>query len=207
MGGATTGQEQSAQLQKQSAQHSTDLFAMGSPGMRLALGDFIKDLGTGGEPASVQTAFSSIRDSTNQSFNQEEAASPMTTAQQFKQSGYRGGAGAEQSASSNALVGLEDARRSNMQSLQMQETNTGMQQRDYDLSQIMGMATGNIGQSFQFNSNALQAAQQNQTNPWGGAASGALTGAGAGAAAGPYGALAGAVIGGLGGYFGSGGGH
>ena len=206
MGGATTGQEQSAQLQKQSAQHSTDLFAMGSPGMRLALGDFIKDLGTGGEPASVQTAFSSIRDSTNQSFNQEEAASPMTTAQQFKQSGYRGGAGAEQSASSNALVGLEDARRSNMQSLQMQETNTGMQQRDYDLSQIMGMATGNIGQSFQFNSNALQAAQMNQQNPWGGAASGALAGASAGSAISPgWGTLAGGVIGGLGGYFGGGG--
>jgi hypothetical protein len=206
MGGSTTGQEQSAQLQKQSAQHSTDLFAMGSPGMRLALGDFIKDLGTGGEPASVQTAFSSIRDSTNQSFNQEEAASPMTTAQQFKQSGYRGGAGAEQSASSNALVGLEDARRSNMQSLQMQETNTGMQQRDYDLSQIMGMATGNIGQSFQFNSNALQAAQMNQQNPWGGAASGALAGASAGSAISPgWGTLAGGVIGGLGGYFGGGG--
>jgi hypothetical protein len=206
MGGATTGQEQSAQLQKQSAQHSTDLFAMGSPGMRLALGDFIKDLGTGGEPASVQTAFSSIRDSTNKSFDQEESASPMTTAQQFKQSGYRGGAGAEQSASSNALVGLEDARRSNMQSLQMQETNTGMQQRDYDLSQIMGMATGNIGQSFQFNSNALQAAQMNQQNPWGGAASGALAGASAGSAISPgWGTLAGGVIGGLGGYFGGGG--
>ena len=130
----------------------------------------------------------------------------MTTAQQYKQSGARGGAGAEESASSNALVGLENARRSNMQGLQMQETNTGMQQRDFDLSQILGIASGNVGQSFQFSSNALQAAQQNQSNPWGGAASGALAGASAGTAVSPgWGTLAGAVVGGLGGYFGGGG--
>src|ERR1017187_4987001 len=93
MGGSTTGQEQSAQLQKQSAQHATDLFAIGSPGMRLALGDFVKDLGTGGEPASVQTAFSSIRDSTNKSFDQEGAPSRWPPPQQYKQSGAVAGPG------------------------------------------------------------------------------------------------------------------
>jgi hypothetical protein len=202
MGGPTQGQEQSANLQKQDAQHATDLFAMGSPGMRLALGDFIKDLGSGGEPASVKSAFDAIRGDTNKQFTQEEAASPMQIAQQLKQSGARGAAGSQEYASQNALLSLEDARRNNMANLQIQETNTGMAQRDFDLSQILGIASGNIGQSFQFSSDALKSAQYNQQNPWGSALGGAATGAGLGAEAGPWGALIGGVIGGAAGYFG-----
>jgi hypothetical protein len=205
MSGATQGQEQSAQLQKQSAQHSTDLFNMGSPGMRLALGDLLKDVGTGGEPQSVQDAYGAIRGDTNKQFDQQESASPMTVNQQMKQSGYRGGQGAQQYASDQALFSLEDSRRNNMQNLQMQETDQGMQTRDFELSQILGIATGNVQQSFGFNSNAYGAAQKNQSNPWGSALGGAAAGAGAGAAAGPYGAIAGAIIGGATSYFGSGG--
>src|SRR5450631_2201267 len=164
MSGATQGQEQSAQLQKQSAQHSTDLFAMGSPGMRLALGDLLKDLGSGGEPQSVQDAYSSIRGATNKQFDQEEKASPMTINQQMLQSGARGGQGAQQYASDQTLFSLEDSRRNNMRNLQMQETDQGMQTRDFELSQILGIAQGNVQQSFGFNQNAYGAAQNNQSN-------------------------------------------
>lgn len=201
--GATQGQEQSAQLQKQAAQHSTDLFNIGSPGMRLALGDLLKDIGSGGEPASVKSAYDTIRGDTNKHFDQEEKASPMSIHQQMVQSGARGGQGAEQYASDQALYSLESARRNNMQNLQMQETDQGMQTRDFELSQILGIATGNVQQSFGFNQNAYGAAQKNQANPWGGAAAGAASGAAMGAGAGPYGALAGLVIGGAAGYFGS----
>jgi hypothetical protein len=205
MSGPTQGQEQSAQLQKQSAQHSADLFALGSPGIRLALGDFLKDLGSGGEPESVKKIYSDIRKDTNLQFDQEEAASPMTIHQQMLQSGYRGAQGSEAYAGQQALFSLEDARRNNLRNLQVQETDQGMAQRDFDLSQVLGIGSGLVGQSFGFNNAALGAAGYNQKNPWGGALGGALTGAGAGAALGPWGAVGGAVVGGLGGYFGGGG--
>jgi hypothetical protein len=205
MSGATQGQEQSAQLQKQAAQHSTDLFAMGSPGMRMALSDLLKDVGSGGEPQSVQDAYSTIRGDTNKQFDQEEAASPMTIDQSMKQSGFRGGQGAQQYASDQALYSLEDSRRNNMRNLQMQETDQGMQTRDFELSQILGIAQGNVNQSFGFNQNAYGAAQQNQSNPWGSALGGAAAGASAGSVAGPWGTAIGGVVGGLGGYFSGGG--
>lgn len=204
MGGATQGQEQSAQLQKSAAQHSTDLFNLGSPGMRLALSDFMKDLGSGGEPESVKKAFGQIRGDTNKMFDQEEAASPSTIAQQMKQSGGRFAAGAEGYAAQQTLFSLEDARRNNMRNLDIQETNQGMQQRDFDLSQILGIGTGAVNQSFGYTQNALGASQYNQRNPWGSALGGAAAGASAGSVAGPWGTVIGGVVGGAAGYFGGG---
>ncbi len=204
MGGATSGQEQSAQLQKQSAQHSTDLFNLGSPGIRLALSDFLKDLGSGGEPESVKQAFSQIRGDTNKQFDQEETANPSTVHQQMLQSGGRFAQGAEGYTAQQTLFSLEDARRNNMRNLDIQETNQGMQQRDFDLSQILGIGRGAVNQSFGFNQAALGATNYNQKNPWGSALGGAASGAAAGSAAGSWGAWAGGVIGGAAGYFGGG---
>lgn len=203
MSGATQGQEQSAQLQKQSAQHSTDLFNIGSPGIRLALGDMLKDLGSGGEPESIKKLYAGIRGDTNKQFDQEEAANPMTTHQQYLQSGARGAQGAEQYGAERTLFSLEDARRNNLRNLAVQETDQGMAQRNFELSQILGIGSGMVNQSFGFNANAYGAAQHNQSNPWGSALGGAAAGAGTGAALGPWGALGGAIVGGAAGYFGS----
>ncbi len=59
----TQGQTQAGELQRTQAQHQMDLFNIGSPALRLALSDFIKDLGQPGqEPESVKKAFSQMRD-------------------------------------------------------------------------------------------------------------------------------------------------
>jgi hypothetical protein len=205
MSGASQGQEQSAQLQKAAAEHSTDLFNLGSPGIRLALGDFLKDLGSGGEPASVKSAFDQIRGDTNKQFDQEEAASPATLHQQMLQSGGRFAQGTEGYAAQQTLFSLEDARRNNMRNLDIQETDQGMQQRDFDLSQILGIGSGAVNQSFGFNQAALGTTQYNQQNPWGSALGGAASGAAAGSAAGPWGTVIGGIVGGAAGYFGGGG--
>jgi hypothetical protein len=101
------------------------------------------------------------------------------------------------------LIGLEQRRRQAARSLQEQESDAALQTRDYDISQILGLGSGGVGQSFGFGQNAILAAGQNKSDPWGGALTGAASGASLGASVGGgWGALAGGVIGGVGGYFG-----
>lgn len=204
--GATEGQGDAATIQKAQAEHAADLFNIGSPGMKLALGAFMKDLGKPGEiPDSVKQAFDKMSALTNKQFGQEEAAAPMTIAQQMKQSGYRGGAGAQEYAASQILAGLEQNRLRSQNELKVNEINQGLSQQAFDLQNIFGIVSGATGQSNMFTQNALGATGYNQRNPWGGAATGALGGAAAGASLGGWGALIGALAGGAYGYFGGGG--
>lgn len=205
--GATAGQEQSAEIQRLQAMHQRDLFRIGSPGLSLALGDFIKDLGRPGEePASTRKAFDEMRALQGRQFDQQAESLPLTAKQQAKQSGYRGSAGTVDRASSEALFQLEDQRRKSQNLMAMQETDAAVSQRDFDLSQILGIAEGGIQSSFGYGRNQLAAAGMNNANPWGGALSGAASGASlGGSVGGGWGALAGGVIGGVGGYFGGGG--
>lgn len=205
--GGSQGQQDAADIQKAQAQHATDLFNIGSPGIQLALGDFIKDLGKPGEiPESVRSAFEKMSSLTDTQYGNEAKAAPMEIAQQMKQSGFRGGQGAESFAASQTLAQLESNRLKSQNELKVNEVNQGLSQQAFDLQNIFGIVAGATGQSNQFAANALGATGYNQQNPWGGAASGALGGAAAGASLGPWGALIGGVGGGLAGYF-SGGGH
>lgn len=205
--GGNAGQEQSAELQRLQAQHQRDLFNIGSPGLRVALGDFMSDLGKPGEePASVKKAFDEARTMQGKQFDQQAEALPLTAKQQAKQAGFRGSAGAVENSSSEALFQLEAQRRKSQSLMQMQETDAAVSQRDFDLSQILGLAEGGIQSSFGYNRNALSAAGMNNQNPWAGALSGAASGAATGASfGGGWGALAGGVAGGALGYFQNGG--
>jgi len=201
--GQSQGQAISGQVQEQQAQHMTDLFNLGSPGFRLALGDFVNDLGAPGqEPASVRNAFGQIRQQTNQQFEQQAQAIPGETQYQALATGYRGGQGAVGSASDQALFELEKQRRTQSNMLTIQESNAAMQQQDFDLSQILGLGAGGFQNSLGFSQNALGAAQSATGNPWASAGSGALSGAATGfTVGGPWGAVAGGVAGGALGYF------
>jgi len=201
------GQEQSAELQKLQAQHQKDLFAIGYPGLKLSLSDFIKDLGKPGEePASVKKAFTEANALQQQQFTSQAESTPLTAQQQAKQSGFRGGAGSVDRASSEALFQLESQRRKSQNLMAAQETDAAVSQRDFDLSQILGISEGGIQSSFGYNRNALSAAGMNTKNPWGSALSGAASGALSGGSVGGWpGAIVGGVAGGLGGYFSGGG--
>jgi hypothetical protein len=203
--GTTQGQEQSAQIQRLQAQHEHDLFSVGSPGLRLALGDFIKDLGQPGqEPESVKKAFGEARGLQDQQFEQQAGSIPLTAAQQAKQSGFRGSAGTIDRSSSEALYQLEGQRRQAQNQLQMQEVDASLQQRDFDLSQILGLSEGSIASSFGFSRNQLAAAGLDNRNAFGGALSGAVSGASLGTSISPgWGTLIGGVAGGAVGYFGN----
>ena len=204
--GGNAGQEQSAEIQRLQAQHQQDLFRIGSPGLSLALGDFIKDLGKPGEePASTRKAFDEMRGLQNRQFDQQAESLPLTAAQQAKQSGFRGSAGSVDRSASEALFQLESQRRKSQNLMAQQETDAAVSQRDFDLSQILGISEGGIQSSFGYGRNQLAAAGMNNSNPWGSAAAGALSGAAAGSSGGWIGALAGGIIGGAGGYFSGGG--
>jgi len=206
--GQSTGQGQAADLQKMQAQHATDLFSVGGPGMQLALSSFLNDLGAPGSiPSSVSSAFDKINTLTNTQYQNEEAAAPSTIAQQMKSSGYRGAAGAQQSSADATLAQLEKNRLSALNTNQINETNQALSTQQYDLSQIFGLISGTTSASNMFAGNALGATGYNNANPLGGAASGALSGAAGGASLGPWGALIGGLAGGAAGYFGSGGGR
>lgn len=204
--GGNQGQAQSAALQQQQAQHEKELFGIGAPGLSLALGDLIKDLGKPGEePESVRKAFGAARALQEKQFDQQKEALPLTAQQQARQSGFRGGAGAVDNSASEALYQLEAQRRTSQNQMMMAETDSAVSQRDFDLSQILGISEGGIQSSFGYNRNALNAARMNNADPWGGALKGGVSGAAAGASFGPWGAVAGGVLGAAGGYFGSGG--
>ncbi len=201
------GEKLSADVQRVQTQHMTDLFNIGAPGFKLALSDFMGDLGQPGqEPASVRNAFAQIRKGMNQQYDTAGQAMPGAAQYQATASGYRGAEGAIPSATDQALFSLEAQRRAQNQLLTIQETNAGMQQRDFDLSQILGLGAGGFQSSLGFTQNALQSARYAGGNPWGGALSGAASGAATGALFGGVGAPIGAIAGGLLGYFSGGGG-
>jgi hypothetical protein len=203
----SSGGANAAQIQSLSSRHESDLFNLGYPGFRLALSDFITDLGQpGSEPDSVRKAFKSIRELQTQQFDTAARGIPGSVDYQAKASGYRGAVGAEDAAQKEALFSLESRRRTQGQLLNQQETDVAMQQRDFDLGQIMQLSGGGLQSARGFTNNALQAAGYRTGNPWGGALSGAASGAALGSAAGPWGTAIGAVVGGVGGYFGGGGG-
>jgi hypothetical protein len=204
--GQSAGQGQAADIQKMQAQHATDLFQVGGPGMQLALSSFISDLGQPGQiPESVKSAFDKINTLTNTQFSNEEAAAPSTIAQQMKSSGYRGAAGAQDQSANATLAQLEKNRLGALNTNQINETNQALSTQQYDLSQIFGIVSGTTNASNMFAGNALGATGYNNANPLGGAASGALSGAAGGASLGPWGALVGGVAGGAAGYFSGGG--
>ena len=175
--------------------------------MNLALSDFIKDLGKPGEePASVRKAFTEARTMQDQQFASQKESLPLTAQQQARSSGFRGGAGAVENSSADALYQLEGQRRKSQNLLQMQESDAAVSQRDFDLSQILGISEGGISSSFGYNRNAINAAGMNTKNPWGGALSGAMSGASVGSVGGWPGAIVGGVLGGVGGYYSGGGG-
>ncbi len=198
----TQGQEQAGIVQRTQAQHQLDLFNIGSPAFRLALADFVKDLGQPGqEPESVKKAFSEMRDLQTRQFEGAAAGVPTDVAYQMKATGYRGATGAGGEAAKGALYELEKNRRAQERLLTQQESDAALQQRDFDLSQILGIGAGGFQSSLGFSQNALRASGYNQTNPWGSALSGAVSGASTGAMFGGVGAPVGAIAGGLLGYF------
>ncbi len=199
----TQGQAQAGELQRTQAQHQMDLFNIGSPALRLALSDFIKDLGQPGqEPESVKKAFSQMRDLQTRQFEGAAAGVPTDVAYQMKAQGYRGAAGVGEESTKGALFELEKQRRAQERLLTQQESDASLQQRDFDLSQILGIGAGGFASSLGFSRNALAATGYNQRNPWGSALSGAASGASIGSMFAPgLGTALGGVIGGIGGYF------
>ena len=205
--GASEGQRDAAQVQQAAAQHQMDLFNIGAPGVRMALGDFMTDLGkAGSDPASIDALYSGLQATNTGQFNAAEDAATSTTTQMARQSGYRGATGAVGEASTQTLLGLETARRTNARALTEQKTDAAIQQRDFNLSQILGIGTGMGGQSNQSYQNALGVASSfNNSNPWGSAAAGAASGAASGSVVPGWGTVIGGLVGGISGYFQGGG--
>lgn len=200
--GQSEGSAEAGQIQGQMVRQQDELFRLGSPGISLALKDMLKDLGKAGqEPDSIKKQFDEAKAFADKQFRSEEAASPLTLAQRMKETGYRGDSRALDAASSETLFKLEGMRRGNARALQQQETMAGMQQRDFDLSQILNIGYGSTQGAFAGQSNALNLASYGTRNPWGSALSGAVGGASAGSAFGPYGAAVGGILGGAAGYF------
>lgn len=213
--GPSEGQRDAAQVQAAAAQHQNDLFNLGAPGVRLALGDFMSDLGTAGQnPASIQALYAGLFDTSNRQFQQAEDTAGASTAQMALQSGYRGATGAVGEQAQNTILQLETARRSNQRSLQQQQVDASISQRDFNLSQILGIGTGMGQQAMGSYNNALGITGTfNNSNPWGSAASGFASGAVTGAMGGSVvpglgtvaGGLIGGIVGGAAGYFQGGG--
>ena len=201
------GQKEAAVLQRQLSDEAKQLFDIGQPYLKQTMTDFVKDLGKpGSEPASVKDAFAEINKNQEKQFDQQKDALPAEIAQTVKQSGYRGARGATDEASKSALIGLEQRRRSSQRQLKQQETDAAVSQRDFDLSSILGLATGGISNSFGLSRNAITASAYDTRNPGQGALSGAASGAALGSEINvPYGTAIGAVAGGIGGYFAGGG--
>lgn len=198
----TEGQRDAASVQKAAAQHQLDLFNIGAPGARLALGDFLGDLGGAQGPASVADLFGQLQQRNTQQFGYAEDAAGATTRQFARQSGYRGGTGAVESVAANTIFDLESARRRNARALTEQQTDTAIMQRDFNLSQILGLGTGMGSQSMQTYGNALGIANTfNNSNPWMSAAGGAAAGAAAGSVVPGWGTVIGGLLGGTVGYF------
>jgi hypothetical protein len=203
----SAGGNNAATIQNISSQREQDLFNLGYPGFRLAMNDFVTDLGQPGqEPNSVRKAFGGIRDMQTQMFDQGAAAIPGAVDYQGTATGYRGGAGANDAAKKEALFSLESRRRNQGQLLNQQETDTAMKVQDYDLGQIMSMSGGALNTARGFTNDALGAAGYNKSNPWGSAISGAASGAALGTSVAPgWGTVIGGVVGGAAGYFSGGG--
>lgn len=204
---ATEGQRDAASVQKAAAQHQLDLFNIGAPGARLALGDFLGDLGGAQGPSSVNDLFAQLQGKNTQQFGYAKDAAGAATRQMAAQSGYRGPTGAVESVASQTLLGLEDARRRNARALTEQQTDASIMQRDFNLSQILGLGQGMGSQSMQTYGNALGIANTfNNSNPWMSAAGGAAAGAAAGSVVPGWGTVIGGLVGGVSGYFSGGGG-
>ena len=205
--GQSQGQADAAVVQRQQAEISTGLAAIGVPGISQSITGFLQDLGSPGqEPKSVSDAFKTVSSEQNRNFDQQEKSAPLTEAQMAKQGGQQMDPGAVQYGSDYLVAGLEQQRKSAQRSLKTQETDASLAQRDFDISNLLGISQGGIGNSFGFTSAQLAYDQANNANPSAGALTGAASGAASGAAFGPWGALAGGVIGGAAGYFSQGGG-
>jgi hypothetical protein len=202
--GQTEGQRDAAAVQQAAAQHQMDLFNIGAPGVRLALGDFLSGLGTAGQtPQAIDELYSGLQATNTAEFNAAEDSATSTVNQMAKQSGYRGAKGAVGDVASQTLLSLESARRTNERALTEQKTDAAISQRDFNLSQILGIGTGAGGQSMQSYQNALGVANTfDNRNPWGSAAAGAASGAAAGSVVPGWGTVIGGILGGVSGYFG-----
>ena len=199
----TQGQQDAAKIQRQLTDEATQAFDTGEPGLKLAIGDIIKDLGKpGDEPASVKNAFTQIRSQQESQFDQAEGSAPLNVEQVAKSTGYRGAKGAVGEQEKSILFDLENRRKQAARSLKEQETDAALSTRDFEISQLLGLGEGGVSQAFGFGQNAITAAGMNTRNPWGGAVQGATAGAALGTEIYPgIGTAVGALVGGAGGYF------
>jgi hypothetical protein len=174
--------------------------------MMSTLNDMIKDLGpSGSEPGSVKTAFDTLKKEQSDAYSQAEGSAAATTSQLAKQGGERMDPRAAGYGSDAVIASLEQSRRQTARQTKENEVDASLQQKNFLLSQILGVSEGGVGQSFGLTGNALNASQYNTKNPLGGALSGAISGASIGSVGGGWGALIGAGVGAAGGYFAGGG--
>lgn len=203
----TAGQADAAQISAQTARQQQQLWDLAGPTMKTVLQDFINDLGpAGSEPKSVKTAFDTLRGQQAEFYTAESGAAAPTVAQMAKQSGGRMDPNAVKYGSDAVLASLEQSRRATARATTEAETDASLQQKNFLISQILGLSEGGVGQSFGLSGNALQASQYNTSNPAGGALSGFVSGAALGTEINPgWGTLIGGIIGAGTGYFAGGG--
>jgi len=199
----TAGQADAAAISAQTARQEKQLWDLAGPTLSSTLRDFIKDLGpSGSEPGSVKTAFDTLKKQQADVYSQEAGSASATVGQLAKQGGERMDPGAAQYGSDAVIASLEQSRRATARQTKEAEVDASLQQKNFLLSQILGVSEGGVGQSFGLGRNAIGASQYNTSNPGGGALSGAIAGAGLGTEIYPgWGTLIGAGVGALGGYF------
>lgn len=197
-------QSASAEAARGQAQRAGQLADVSLPQLSSILSRITADIGQGGIPASVQSAYNTARTGVNADFATAQKGEQAYIPQAFAQAGGIYNTNQVSDAMTTAAQGLDFERRQALKRLDFSEAEAGLGQFN-NLMNLLGSGAGaglNLATGFSGAQSQAIGGMSNQSTGWG-ALSGALGGAGAGASFGPYGALIGALVGGAGGYLGA----
>lgn len=194
-------QAASADLARTNANLGGALSAIALPELRSVIGTIGSELGKGGEPASVATAYGAARRDLNTGYDSASRNTLGLLQQQAKQSGGRYLGGQVNATYGQYAQTLEEDRSQALRRLQFGEANAGLQQYN-TLLNLLGQGSGaalNLGKGYLGNqAGAIQGLSQ--TSQGGAALSGAAGGAALGTQIYPgWGTAIGAGVGALGG--------
>lgn len=199
-------QSASAEAARGQAQRAGQLADVSLPQLSSILSRITADIGGGGIPASVQSAYNTARTGVNADFATAGKGQQAYIPQAFAQAGGIYNTNQVSDAMTTAATNLDFERRQALKNLDFQEAEAGLGQFN-SLMNLLGAGAGtglNLATGFSGAQSQAIGGLPSQSTGWG-ALSGAMGGAGAGATFGPYGALIGALVGGAGGYLSAGG--
>lgn len=196
----------SADLSRTQAGLSQQLSNVAYPELKNIIDLLGREIGPGGEPASIRSAYGAARSQLNQGYADASQDTLGLLQQQAKQSGERFLPGQVNAAYGTYARGLEEDRSQAMRRLDFGEQQASLTQYT-QLLQMLGQGSGaalNLGRGYSGNQ-AAAIGGLSGSSQFGSALGGAASGAAIGAQTGnPWAIAGGAVVGGLGGYFSAG---